>query len=56
MDARGLDRCIGASVRSPTRAAREIVESLAEGLRRHVSDVRRLVPAADDPPGRRGRR
>ena len=28
-------------------AAREIVESLAEGLRRHVSDVRRLVPGAD---------
>ncbi len=28
-------------------AAREIVQSLAEGIRRHLADLRRLVPGAD---------
>jgi methionine synthase II (cobalamin-independent) len=44
--AAGIELAHGQAVLSDHGAARELSESLAEGLRAHVADVRRRVPAA----------
>lgn len=45
--ASGIDLQRGERAVTDEGAAREIIESLAEGVRRHVADLRRLVPGAE---------